>query len=192
MGRRVLVEAYAELAADRLLDVATGLFARQGVANVAMSDVARESGCSRATLYRYFSDRQALRSAYVDREARRIGREVAIHCSDVSDPRERVVESVVESLRRVRADPALAAWFVPGEAALAQSLADSSRSIETMVASFLGETSSSEVARNAYWLLRVIVSLLTLPGVDEEDERSMVMEFVVPVVSQDATQMEGA
>ena len=107
-------------------------------------------------------------------------------------PSKRVIESVVESLRRVRADLALAAWFVPGEAALAQSLADSSRSIETMVASFLGETSSSEVARKAYWLLRVIVSLLTLPGVDEEDERSMVMEFVVPVVSQDATQMEGA
>lgn len=133
-----------------------------------------------------------MRSAYVDREARRIGREVAIHSQMCPGPSERVIESVVESLRRVRADLALAAWFVPGEAALAQSLADSSRSIETMVASFLGETSSSEVARKAYWLLRVIVSLLTLPGVDEEDERSMVMEFVVPVVSQGATQMEGA
>lgn len=44
MGRRVLVEDYAELAADRLLDVAVGLFARQGVANVAISDVAKESG----------------------------------------------------------------------------------------------------------------------------------------------------
>ena len=49
-----------------------------------------------------------------------------------------------------------------------------------------------EMARKARLVLRVVGSLLALPGVDEEDERSMIMELVVPVVSQGATQTEGA
>lgn len=32
-----------------------------------MADVARAAGCSRATLYRYFADRDELRLAYMDR-----------------------------------------------------------------------------------------------------------------------------
>ncbi len=68
---------HASLAAEQILDAAGALFAEHGVAAVAMADVATAAGCSRATLYRYFDSRDALRSAYVHREARRIGAEVA-------------------------------------------------------------------------------------------------------------------
>ncbi|MCB1004812.1 MAG: helix-turn-helix transcriptional regulator, partial [Acidimicrobiales bacterium] len=65
----------ASLAAEQLLDAAGELFARDGVAAVSMADVADAAGCSRATLYRYFDGKDALRTAYVHREARRIGAE---------------------------------------------------------------------------------------------------------------------
>ena len=38
-------------------------------------------------------------------------------------------------------------------------------------------------AAAARWLVRVIVSLLTVPGRDDADERAMVERFVVPTTA---------
>ena len=40
--------------AARLLDATVACIARVGVSKTTLDDVAREAGCSRATLYRYF------------------------------------------------------------------------------------------------------------------------------------------
>ena len=77
MAGRALVREYNELAAERILDVAARLFVEHGVARVGMADVAKAAGCSRATLYRYFDSREALRIAYIHREARRLERDLA-------------------------------------------------------------------------------------------------------------------
>ena len=55
----------------------------------------------------------------------------------------RVVEAVLETLRRVRRDPALAGWFAPDDVGIASVLAQSSAVIEEMVAAFLGEFTAS-------------------------------------------------
>ena len=41
-----------------------------------MNEIARAAGCSRATLYRYFENREALRTAYVHRETHRLSRAI--------------------------------------------------------------------------------------------------------------------
>lgn len=38
------------------------------------------------------------------------------------------------------------------------------------------------MAHRARWLVRVMTSLMLFPGHDEADERSMLDEFVVPIV----------
>jgi len=179
---RALVREYNALVAERILDVAARLFVEHGVAGVGMADVAKAAGCSRATLYRYFDGREALRTVYVHREARRVERELVAHAATIRDPAARVVESVVETLRRVRRDPALAAWFAPGDAGIASVLAQSSGIIESMVATFLGDPDAPGTIRRARWLLRVVLSMLATPGADEADERAMIEQFVVPVV----------
>jgi AcrR family transcriptional regulator len=45
---------------DRILQAAIQLFVDQGIRRVSMDDVARRSGVSRVTLYRYFLDRESL------------------------------------------------------------------------------------------------------------------------------------
>ena len=55
-----LAERRTEVAADRILDAADELFARQEAATVGMNEIATAAGCSRATLYRYFENRDAL------------------------------------------------------------------------------------------------------------------------------------
>ncbi|HEY4797425.1 MAG TPA: helix-turn-helix domain-containing protein, partial [Mycobacterium sp.] len=67
-----LSERRTEIAADRILDAAEELFTRDDPASVGMNEIARAAGCSRATLYRYFDNREALRTAYVHRETRRL------------------------------------------------------------------------------------------------------------------------
>ena len=149
---------------ERILDAAAGLFAEQGVNAVGMGEVARAAGCSRATLYRYFADRRELHVAFVHREARRIGRLVA---AETDQP----AEAVLAAVRHVRAAPALLAWFGATDAGTTAELAQSSDVIQA-----LGGGDDLE----ARWLVRVIVSLLIVPGRDEAEERAMVETYVVP------------
>ena len=75
-----------EVAADRILDAADELFARQEAATVGMNEIASAAGCSRATLYRYFENREALYTAYVHRESYRLYREMTEQITSIADP----------------------------------------------------------------------------------------------------------
>ena len=171
-----LADDRQQLAAERILDAAGELFAEHGIDAVSMGDVARAAGCSRATLYRYFADRRELHVAYVHREARRVGALVAADAARVRDPQRRLVVSVLSAVRRVRESPSLSAWFAGGDATATAELAQASPVIEA-----LGRTVVADPLA-ARWTVRVIVSLLVVPGRDEAEERAMVERFVVPAL----------
>lgn len=178
-------EERTEIAAERILDAAAELFVERGVATTGMADIAKAAGCSRATLYRYFENRRALHLAFVHREARRLGERLAEQVASIDDPRRRVVEATLGALREVRATPILAAWFELGDAAIASEIANTSEVIEVLGAALLADAGSGnqqELFRRSRWLVRVIVSLLTVPGADEADERAMIEQFVVPAL----------
>lgn len=164
------------VAAERILDAAAALFVERGVGAVGMGEVAQAAGCSRATLYRYFSDRNELHVAFIHREARRVGGLVAVEVAALTDPSARLATAVLSSVRHVREAPALAAWFRTGDAAVTAELAQSSAVIESLGLSFVDDPGA------ARWLVRTIVSLLTVPGRDDEDERAMVERYVVPTL----------
>lgn len=58
----------ASPARDRLLLVASGLFYREGIHRVGMDRLLAEAGVTRATMYRHFSGKEALVTAYLERE----------------------------------------------------------------------------------------------------------------------------
>ena len=175
-----LGEERGRLAAERILDAAAELFVERGVGPVGMGEIASAAGCSRATLYRYFADRDELHTAFVHREARRVGREVAAAVDGIEGPEQLVTEAVLDAVRRVRATPTLAAWFAEGDAARTAALAQSSAVIEALGLSVVDDPD------DARWLVRVILSLLTVPGRDEADERAMVERYVAPRVTSEA------
>lgn len=175
----------SEAAAEKILDAAAELFVERGVATTGMGDIAKAAGCSRATLYRYFDGRVALHRAFVHREARRLGEQVAAEVADIADPAERITDAILAAVRSVRETPSLAAWFAVGDAGIASELASTSEVIEVLGVTFLAGAAGSdpaELPRQARWVVRVIVSLLTVPGVDAADERAMVEQFVVPAL----------
>lgn len=167
-----------ELAAERILDAAGELFVERGVDKPGMDEVARAAGCSRATLYRYFENRQALVHAFAHREARLITTQVARAMADVSDPRRRVVEAVVACLAAVRERPHLAAWYA-GDSTLLREVLRDSPIIRGTAESYLAAGESDPDL--ADWVLRIIMSFLTEPGVDEDAERRLLERFLVPL-----------
>lgn len=178
-----------EVAADLILDAADALFALKDAATVGMHEIAAAAGCSRATLYRYFENRDALYTAYVHREARRVYQEVSDQVVGIGDPAERLMEGVITALRAVRCSPALSSWFAATQRPIGGEMAEHSEVIRALVEGFvrsLGSPTDADddaaVGRRARWLVRVMVSLLVFPGVDEADERTMLADFVAPLV----------
>ncbi len=84
--------------------------------------------------------------------------------------------AVLSAVRQVRSTPTLAAWFREGDASFSAELAQSSPVIEALGLPVVGDAAA------ARWTVRVILSLLTMPGRDEADERAMVERFVAPLV----------
>lgn len=167
-----------ELAAERILDAAGALFVERGVDKPGMDEVARAAGCSRATLYRYFENRQALIYAFAHREARLITKQVGQAVAEVPDPRRRVVEAVLACLAAVRERPHLAAWYAGDSTVLREVLHDSPV-IRGIAQSYLASDAEVTDPDLADWILRIILSFLSDPGDDEEAERRQLGRFLV-------------
>jgi AcrR family transcriptional regulator len=174
-----------EVAADRILDAAGQLFAQKEAAAVGMHEIASAAGCSRATLYRYFENRDALYTAYVHRESYRLYQEMTDQLTTLVDPRDRLIEGIITSLRNVRESPALSSWFAVTQRPIGGDMAEQSDVIRALTEAFVISLAPDDpeiVTHRARWLVRVMTSLLIFPGHDEDDERAMLDEFVVPIV----------
>lgn len=176
-----LAERRTEAAAERILDAADDLFTRQDAATVGMNDIARAAGCSRATLYRYFENRDVLYTAYVHRQTHQVFTEIAEQLTGLTDPDERLVVGMLAALARVRETPALASWFASTQRPIGGDMAERSEVILALVTAFLGGDDGDAELR-ARWVIRILVSLLLFPGRDAADERVMLESFVVPSV----------
>jgi AcrR family transcriptional regulator len=177
-----LADRRTEVAADRILDAADELFTRHDAATIGMNEIARAAGCSRATLYRYFENRDALYTAYVHRETQRVFREMGEHIAGIADPRERLTEGIIASLRRVRDTPALSSWFAATQRPIGGEVAERSEVIRALTEAFLRSLGADDVERRARWLVRVMVSLLLFP---DSDERTTLGDFVIPMMLPD-------
>ena len=172
----------SEFAAERILNAATQLFAEEGVARPGMEDIARAAGCSRATVYRYFENKQALLRAFVHREARDITTQVAQEVEDVSDRRELVVAAVVATLAAVRARPYLEPWYA-GVATDLLEVFRESPVITPLATSFLAPDADEADVDLGRWVLRIVMSFLREPGASPGEERRMIERFLTPVVN---------
>lgn len=191
-GKDWLASRRAEVATDRILDAAGELFAGADVSTVGMNEIARAAGCSRATLYRYFENREALHTAYVHREAYRLYQQISELIEGIADPRERLLAGLTTALRLVRESPALSSWFATNESPIGAEMAEQSEVIQALSSAFLLSLRQDDpdvVHRRARWLVRVLTSLLIFPGHNPDDEREMLEEFVVPLVCPSKTRI---
>ncbi|QIS01244.1 TetR family transcriptional regulator [Nocardia brasiliensis] len=181
-----LADSRAELASERILDAVRALFMEKGVGGIGMAEVAEAAGCSRATLYRYFDNRQALYVAFAGREARqvveRVWRDPAR--TESADPAQRLLDGLTALLAEVRETPHLAVWFTAENAGIVAQLSNSSAVLDALTVDFVSGLRPGLSAQAAHrigrWVVRAMVSLLTLPEESAEEERTMLRTFVLP------------
>ena len=81
----------------------------------------------------------------------------------------------------------MAAWFTRAEAGLTARMSRTSEVIGCLADTFVSDLEAAAEAAGdrdlrARWLVRVIVSLLSLPAESEAEERALIEKFVVPSV----------
>ncbi len=172
-----------QVAVDALLDAAGRAFADLGVSGATMVDVAGYAGCSRATLYRYFPNQDALHLAFVRRATLRIAARMAEE-RDAGAP-DPLADRILRGIAEVRADPLLAVWFEPENVAVPMAMCQNPELLQSLSVGAADHpvAAREDIERRAEWLIRSIVSLLATPGADARAERLMVESFVVPVLT---------
>jgi AcrR family transcriptional regulator len=144
--------------AEQILDAAAHLFAEQGVGRPGMADVAHAAGCSRATLYRHYVNKDAVLHAFVHREARDILAEVGSQASEV--------DAVVATLAAVRSRPHLRVWYTETDPAVLRNVFRESPLVPAL---------ADDRGR---WVLRIIMSFLREPEGSPAGERRLLEKFL--------------
>jgi TetR/AcrR family transcriptional repressor of uid operon len=175
---------------SRVLDATLTCFARVGVAKTTLDDVAREAGCSRATVYRSFPGKQPLVNAVIEREAVRMSDAIITAARAEATLADAAVALLTtgaqlmldhEALRFVlTVEPELLVPYLSfdwGDALLGAA----SRQLAPAFEEFLDAERS---VRLAEWLVRIGLSYLCSPEaadlVDDLRVRVLVEDFVLP------------
>jgi AcrR family transcriptional regulator len=177
----------------RAIAAALACIARYGVGKTTIDDIAREAGCSRATLYRYFGGKQDLIAAAVRSEAERITATARGAAEAATGLEDAAVAVLGTAGTAVAEQPALHfvvtnEWelllphltFSGGDRFLAAAGAAIAPSFERFLA-------PERAARAGEWLARVGLSLWLSPTApcsltDPDSLRAYVRSFVLPAL----------
>lgn len=171
---------------DRILDAAVRCVARWGVGKTTLDDIAREAGCSRATLYRVLpGGRDALLVAATDRELQRFLRGLATRLDDTATLEDVIVSIIHEAVAAVSTHDALQyllshepeqiAPFVAFDA-LDPLLAEVTAFVHPWLARHLDDVAADEVGE---WIARLVLSYGLEPADDLDlTRRDAVVELV--------------
>lgn len=114
-----------------ILAAAEECFERYGIAKTTMEDVAKAASMSRATVYRYFADRESLIAESVVRRARANMDRARGYITRWPTFEERIVEGICRDIRKGHLDPMVNRLVSPESMALSfQLLNESGRAVE--------------------------------------------------------------
>ena len=106
-----LNEERQELAIERILEGAREVFARDGIRGARMGKIAEAAGCARATLYRYFPNKEAVLHAYMVRVAADFREVLDDRLRNLKSLDDRFVEAVAVSVELIRERDDVAPFF---------------------------------------------------------------------------------
>jgi AcrR family transcriptional regulator len=185
-------------ARERLIDAAERCIDRFGLAKTTLEDVAAEASVSRATIYRYFGNRDELMLEVLLRELERsFDIELDDFVRSASTPDElgqAIVEAAAYLLATIRNNDKLQLLLHQDTTSVAATIAGASKAFFDAIADdlrpYLGPAQAAgllradlDLAEAAEWILRAILSLLTVEGPHErtpDDERKFLATFLVP------------
>lgn len=190
----------ADATAARIVDAALECFRQYGVSKTTVEDVAAETGCSRATLYRYFPGKRALIDGVVHAEVRRVATELDDVLGDAATLEDALTDALLvlgreftshDALQRVlEVEPEIVLPHVSFDGA-GRVFATASVLLAPYLARFV---EPDAVARVGEWVGRVALTYLFCPSehvslTDPDSVRHLVRDFVLPGI--DPTSLRG-
>jgi AcrR family transcriptional regulator len=165
--------------------------ARHGLAKTTVDDVAREAGCARATLYRYFGGKRELVGITVAHEAARIAADIRAAGDAEPTLEDAVVAMSVRAARELREHQALQFVFAfEPELALPHVTFDAGNRFLVGAGSAVAPAltrflPAARADRAGEWLARVVLTHALSPTrpidlTDATATRALVREFVLP------------
>ena len=142
------IEAHRREVRDAILDTTAALAEERGVLEVTMSEIAQETGIGRATLYKYFSDVEAILLAWHERQIGTHLQQLEEARERASDPYERLAD-VLQAYARIsrgsqgHRDAELAALMHRGH-----HVAHAERRLHGMVRDLVAEAAAAGHIRN--------------------------------------------
>ncbi len=158
------------------LDAAAACYLRIGVAKTTASDIAREAGISRATLYRRCGSHEAIFLAVLKRESEAMAVDTRAHLRRlaVTDPAESTLEGMMFAIDQIRSRPVHAAVFGGDAAAWAAGQAIGMEALRRIgeagvrplvdAALAAGSLTDGDVEDLVDWILRILISYAAVPG----------------------------
>jgi len=186
---------------ERLLDAAEGCLEQFGPQKTSMEDVARAAGMSRATVYRYFENRDALLLGVASRQASSLAADAISYLARFNTISDWLVEGLLFTLRELPSRPVFASLVTSLDSHASGNL-------------FLGSTGLVQIGVNVLrpmfanakeqgllrddvdpemlveWLLRVLWTYLNAPSqvaTDEEGMRTLFRMMLIPAVLKDSS-----
>jgi AcrR family transcriptional regulator len=199
MARRKTTDVLSsdvEQARLQILGAAEKVFLRYGVTKSTMDDIARESGVSRPTIYRYFADREALVAAMVEMRARMLFDRAREFIDSQEGFEDQVVEGLAFLVDHGRRDPIVRSLVSPEHMEKAVELVEGSRLGARLMAEMWGPIllaarDTGEVRADVdvdavgewFALLQVIlVGRQDLVSSADPTHRTLFRNFVVPAL----------
>lgn len=181
---------------NRILEAADECFTTYGMSKTTMDDVARRAEVSRATVYRYFNDRESLILESIRRRARLSMKSAHARLARWETFAQRLEEGVCEDVRRGLADPVIQLLIFADQVGLATKiLGDTGVAVDLTYERWepiLREAKESGELRSgidlrelAAWISHLETMFVSQFAADDAAQarvRSMVRQFLIPAV----------
>ncbi|WP_046317324.1 TetR/AcrR family transcriptional regulator [Mycobacterium sp. UM_Kg1] len=185
-------------AVARLLDAARRRIDQCGT-NFGISDVAKDVGVTRQTVYRYFPSTEALLIATVVAEVDPFLDSLTDHLRGVHDPAEAVVEGIAHTVELLPNERFMGLLMTPGKASAFSAGATSDAALafgRSLIDRFdvdwdAAGFSSDDLDQLVEFMLRVLQSLVVDPGRPPRSGtqlRAFLRRWIAPAVNAGATQ----
>jgi AcrR family transcriptional regulator len=197
-------------ARERLVAAADACLDRYGLAKTTLEDVAREAAVSRATVYRYFANRDELMLEALLRDLERSREhELDEFFVDADDPDSfgrALVDAATYLLSAIRSSPKLQLLLQREGPNFTSTISGASEELFRQwiddVAPYLAQAQEAgmlradlDSAETAEWILRIILSLLTIEGPrhhSPDEEQRLMRTFVIPALLPVAVRTDAA
>jgi AcrR family transcriptional regulator len=184
-------------ASERILAAAEQCFRTYGINKTTMEDVARHGGLSRATVYRYFKDRDSLIIASIRRRASKHTNRVRRPLAEGAPFATRLEERIIDDIRRGNSDSVVQLLVSSDHAGLAYSVLGRNEDAAELTfelwepvltdAQSKGELRAGiDLRELASWIAHVEIMFLTQFPNDDSSEsqiRSFLRQFVIPALA---------